>query len=308
MLYEVAAEVLLFLTRRDLDRVCAISKWLDALIAQSCNVFPLRPVRAVSLFPRWNRFMLLVSNKTDGRRSKTHHSFSSMYEAVHLAGSILRHSFVERFALDDRYEEGMPLCPSHWTTLFSAIRSGAVRRMSFYGVNFSALNDDAFLAAIGCRGLQSLTIESSYVPSGCFTDDLVRSSYAKRLLQLQFSENNKSHRLSDDAVLDFYLPTDASPGGQSRCFILEGSGVTDLFLAKCFERLRSSPSRPSGSLKFYGMTKQRGLSPYDQYLTPVGPLRMHATYRFPPMGGNSEPYEVELYECSLYTYVRFCLH
>lgn len=129
----------------------------------------------------------------------------------------------------------MPLCPSHWTTLFSAIRSGAVRRMSFYGVNFSALNDDAFLAAIGCRGLQSLTIESSYVPSGCFTDDLVRSSYAKRLLQLQFSENNKSHRLSDDAVLDFYLPTDASPGGQSRCFILEGSGVTDLFLAKCFE-------------------------------------------------------------------------
>lgn len=33
MLPEIAADVLLFLTRRDLDNACGISKWFDALVA-----------------------------------------------------------------------------------------------------------------------------------------------------------------------------------------------------------------------------------------------------------------------------------
>lgn len=60
MLSEIACEVLRFLSRRDLDRACAVSKWLDAMIAQSCGVFPLRPVHTVELHRYFDYFHLNV--------------------------------------------------------------------------------------------------------------------------------------------------------------------------------------------------------------------------------------------------------
>lgn len=131
----------------------------------------------------------------------------------------------------------MQLSSSHWSTLSSAIRSGAVCRLSFYGVNLSALDHEAFLVAIGCRGLQSLSVESSVVPRGFVADDLIRTRTAKDLLQLSYADNkgDAPHRCSDDDVLDFYFPTDAAPEVQSRHLNLEGFKVTDMFLTKCFE-------------------------------------------------------------------------
>jgi hypothetical protein len=105
----------------------------------------------------------------------------------------------------------MTLSPDHWTMLTDAIRSGAVKFLHFCGVDFSALYDDAFLIAVGCRGLQSLVVCRSVVPSGFVTDDLIRHSVAQDLLQLWFSANESDapHSLSDEAVLDFFFPAGA---------------------------------------------------------------------------------------------------
>jgi hypothetical protein len=88
MLPEIAAEVLHLLSRRDLDKACAVSKWLDALIAQFCDVYPLRSVDKVQLYPRENDFIEVNFREIE---EKTY-SFSSVDEAVHIAGSFLRRS------------------------------------------------------------------------------------------------------------------------------------------------------------------------------------------------------------------------
>lgn len=54
-----------------------------------------------------------------------------------------------------------------------SVRIGSVRRLCFKFVDFSALDDDAFLVAAGCRGLQTLMVQWSVIPSGFVTDDLL---------------------------------------------------------------------------------------------------------------------------------------
>lgn len=93
MLSDIAAEVLHFLTRRDLDKAAGVSKWLDALIAQCCEVYPLRPVHKMELYRRGEYFMPTVCVNVEGP-SGTSHSFSTMTEAAHFAGYILRKSRV----------------------------------------------------------------------------------------------------------------------------------------------------------------------------------------------------------------------
>lgn len=104
MLPEIAAEALHFLTRRDLDKACGVSKWLDALIAQCCAVYPLRPVHKVAVLPCRDSFTLKVWEKHD---SVTVYSFSNMYEAVQRAASFLRHSHVEEFAVSARRQRNI---------------------------------------------------------------------------------------------------------------------------------------------------------------------------------------------------------
>lgn len=96
MLPEIAAEALHFLPRRDLDKACAVSVWLDAMISQCCSVYPLRPVRKVALYPLGDDLKLNVSS-FDEVHSEISNSFSSLDEAAHHTGCILRHSFVEDF-------------------------------------------------------------------------------------------------------------------------------------------------------------------------------------------------------------------
>lgn len=124
--------------------------------------------------------------------------------------------------------------PDHWTTLVHAIRGGTVRDFHFSQVDFSALDDDAFLVAICLHGLQSIALWTCVVPSGFVTDDLLRSGIAKGLVDLRFVVT-KIDRLSEDAILDFCFPGDAVPGGRSQCLVLEGSGVTDMFVKNFFE-------------------------------------------------------------------------
>lgn len=93
MLSEIAADVLHFLARRDLDKACGISKWLDALISQCCEVYPLRRVPSVLLYRCYDLTPTIVIKKDDA--ALIDHSFGSMEEAAHFAASILRSSYVE---------------------------------------------------------------------------------------------------------------------------------------------------------------------------------------------------------------------
>lgn len=81
MLPEIAAETLHFLSRRDLDEACGVSKWLDTLIAQTCEMYPLRAVLFVRLDWCGKEFKLYVST-FGGKYASTRHSFASMDEAV----------------------------------------------------------------------------------------------------------------------------------------------------------------------------------------------------------------------------------
>jgi hypothetical protein len=94
MLPEIAAEVLHFLSRRDLDKACGVSKWLDALIPQCFEVYPLRPVLSVHLLPMWKDFppTVLIWEMAS---SWTDRWFGSMDKAVKFAVSVLRRSYVQ---------------------------------------------------------------------------------------------------------------------------------------------------------------------------------------------------------------------
>lgn len=130
----------------------------------------------------------------------------------------------------------MLLYSYRWTSLVDAMLGGTVRSLRFNCVVFSALKDDALLAAVGCRGLQSIVIRMSAVPSGLLTDTLIRSSAANGLSELSFLSNSSDtpHRLSDDAVLDFFFRPNTTPGA-STSLALEDTGITDTFLVKFFE-------------------------------------------------------------------------
>ncbi|KAH7684434.1 hypothetical protein AAVH_41058, partial [Aphelenchoides avenae] len=133
--------------------------------------------------------------------------------------------------------QSMTLLPDQWTTLTDAIRKGAVERLHFSRIEFSALDNDALLVAVGCRGLESLGVRRSVVPRGFVTDDLLRSSVAQGLLELSIYDNvsDLPHRISDDVFLDLYCPSDAAPATQPLSLDLEGSGLTEKFMQKFFE-------------------------------------------------------------------------
>lgn len=99
MLPEIAAEAMHFLSRRDLNETWGVSKWLDSLIAQTCDVYPLRPVLFARLDWCGNEFKLYIS--TFGwKYASTRQSYASMDEAVRFLGHIFRHSFVERLEVN----------------------------------------------------------------------------------------------------------------------------------------------------------------------------------------------------------------
>lgn len=110
--------------------------------------------------------------------------------------------------------------------LIDATRFGGVRSLVFSCVDFSAFGDDVFHIALGCRGLRSLEVQWSVVPSDYVTDELLRSNVAKGLLELHVYYKNKSdslQRLSDDAVLDFFFRADKATEGHSLNLRLKGT-------------------------------------------------------------------------------------
>lgn len=89
MLPEIASEALRFLSRRELDRISAVSKWLEALIAQCCRAYPLRPVFQVALRP-WQKDFTLNFGGYGMNEPTQRHTFACLNEAVHFAGSTVR--------------------------------------------------------------------------------------------------------------------------------------------------------------------------------------------------------------------------
>lgn len=127
--------------------------------------------------------------------------------------------------------------PGHWATLCDAIRSGAVQGLGFNGVDLSTLGADSFLPVVGCRGLQSLKVRRSVLPNGFVTDDLIRSSAARGVLQLSSEKNSDApSQLSDKVILDFFFQADVAPcERESLRLVPEGYGVDETFLKRFFE-------------------------------------------------------------------------
>lgn len=295
MLSEIAIEVLHFLARRDLDKASGVNKWLDALIANYCEGYPLRVVHRVYM----SRYKKGVSvTVMEDLFSGTDYSFStgSMCEALHFAGTVLRHSYVKHgFQLNT-----VTLSSDHWPMLIDAILSGTVRRLQFVIVDFGALDIDAFLVVVGLRCLQSLEFERSVVSNGFVTDDLIRSSVAKGIRGLTLEEitGERSLGLSEDAVLDFFIRADSEPEEQPLSLVLDGYDVSDNFVTKFFERLHSSTVQ-AGSLHLYCATNQRGLSAFAHYKAPSR-NELTDTYRFPSIDDDDISYEVSLMLSSSY--------
>lgn len=133
----------------------------------------------------------------------------------------------------------MTLSRDHWTTIMDGFCSGVVRRLRLFCIDFGALVDDAFLVIADCRGLQTLEVERSVVPSDFASDGLIRASVAKGLLRLRLwflkSNSDAPYTFSDGAILDFFFRADVAPAGQSLSLVLEGTGLTDRFVTKFFE-------------------------------------------------------------------------
>ncbi|KAH7704307.1 hypothetical protein AAVH_28497, partial [Aphelenchoides avenae] len=170
-----------FLSRRDLDKASGVSKWLDRMIAQCCELYPLR-------------------------------SFGDYYRSITVS-------------------------PDQWATLIDALRSGVVRHFAFDNVDLSALGNDAFRVAVECRGLQSFEVRQCVILGGFVTDELIRSSVAKGFSELSLYGNkiDYPHRLSEEALMDCLLPADTAPRRQSLSLVLEGTGISDVFLTKIFQ-------------------------------------------------------------------------
>lgn len=100
MLPVIAAEALHFLSRRDLDKACAVSKYIDAMIAKCFDVYPLRPVASILLW--WDELMPKFPID-DNEFPRPERSFSSMDDAAHFVGSVLHHSYVERLQVTYDY-------------------------------------------------------------------------------------------------------------------------------------------------------------------------------------------------------------
>lgn len=83
-----------------------------------------------------------------------------------------------------------------------------MQRFDFANVDFSALNDDAFIVAASCRGLEALHAGSCVVPSRLLTDRAIRACPANGGLELDFFANTSGgpYAVSEDAILDFLLP------------------------------------------------------------------------------------------------------
>lgn len=106
MLPDLAAEALQFLTRRDLDKACAVSKWLDSLLAQCCGVYPLRPVFRIELRSRSSgdsnkrRFGTYLPQRPvifiyeEGKPGMSYPCISTDDVVCH-GSSVLRHSYVD---------------------------------------------------------------------------------------------------------------------------------------------------------------------------------------------------------------------
>ncbi|KAH7715097.1 hypothetical protein AAVH_17525 [Aphelenchoides avenae] len=94
MLPDIAVDVLHFLTRRDLDTACIVSKQFNRVIAQRGDAYPLRSVRSVKLHSRVNDCIRIVFIVNCGNTG-IDQSFASIYEAAAFAASIFRHSYVK---------------------------------------------------------------------------------------------------------------------------------------------------------------------------------------------------------------------
>ncbi|KAH7672970.1 hypothetical protein AAVH_42551, partial [Aphelenchoides avenae] len=99
MLPVVAVEVLLFLGRRDLDKLCAISTRLEALMAAACATYPFRRVHQVHLSCHMDNNNVAsvfdVSIVENQGHETAFHLFETLDEALTYLAPFFRRSYVD---------------------------------------------------------------------------------------------------------------------------------------------------------------------------------------------------------------------
>ncbi|KAH7712330.1 hypothetical protein AAVH_20337 [Aphelenchoides avenae] len=299
MLPVVAVEVLLFMSRRDLDKMCAVSTRLEALLAAAC---PFRRMYRVSLTTEVHdvyededdevSVTLFAVSILDDHGEPVYRAFATFDEALAFLTPFFRRTYVDEFQMrlglsgDWKYR----VSQRQWTDLSNVFRSGAARYLDLSIADLSVLGDNAFVDAVRCRKLQVILCGFR---GRLLSDDVLRWCAANGVLELAMWGNKceDEHMLSEDCILEFCFP----PNGMRRTLSVSNlTRASDTFAVKFIERLlvpRAGKSRPSGSVVFNVATEQRGLAVYSQHLVPG---EANPTYRFATLPNEDRAYDVIL--------------
>ncbi|KAH7712329.1 hypothetical protein AAVH_20336 [Aphelenchoides avenae] len=290
MLHVVAVEVLLFMSRRDLDKMCAISTRLETLIALACATYPFRRMRRVDLQAYdddedVSKFDVSILDDGDELAFRV---CETLEEALTFLAPFYRRTYVDEFEVRvGLYEGDRRVLPSQWTDLTNIFRSGAARHLQFWSTDLSLLGDNAFVDGVRCRRLQ---VTFCRFRGGLFSDDMLRSCAANGVVELDMWANKteeEEYAASEDALLEYCLPA----SGASRVLRVDNLPVSDTFAAKFLERLlapgRTNGPRGYGSVEFTSKQEQRGLAAYAHHLVPD---QKNPTYRFATLRDGDYPY------------------
>ncbi|KAH7703236.1 hypothetical protein AAVH_29597, partial [Aphelenchoides avenae] len=233
MLHVVAVEALLFLSRRDLDKMCAVSTRLEALLAAACGTYPFRRLRRVDLEDYKakddpSKFDVCI---LDDGVEVAFHLCETLDEALTFLAPFYRHTYVDEFRVHlGLCGESYRVPPRQWSDLTQIFRSGAARHLQFWFTDLSLLGNNAFLEAMRCRELE--VIHCGF-RGGLLSDDVLRSCAANGVLELEIRANNteEEYAVSEDALLEYCFPQ----SGPSRMLHVDNLPVSDTFAAKFLE-------------------------------------------------------------------------
>lgn len=245
MLSEIAAEVLRFLDRDQLDSMCYVNKWLTDLIASACSKAPLRPVRRLELVGDDDDDvgeMVVLLNKAGEMRSKRLVAAKTLAEILPITIRCVEQSFIEFFTLrlgGLRYL--FDVSADDRDAVLQIVGTVVARRITLQAIDFTEFPATIFhdLLKRVHDGTEELTFEFSRIPHAFITDAFIRDCLSKGIRSLRISSNSirggKYLSVSEKAVLDFCFPTESTHGGPQRSLEVSDCRLSSTFLHNFFQ-------------------------------------------------------------------------
>lgn len=241
MLSEMFAEIIRFLSRESLDALMLVSSTFVALINRECPKYPLRRLESVYLsqdnvVPSER---LTVDAWKVGANRETHR-FISLSDSLIRLKTILSHSFLERFLLENFRSGNIRVTADDWRLLLNSFANGHVGRVDISNVDLRALSDRALFDLTTSSGLAELHIRFCVVPASFVQDAFLRHCQSASVRLLSISRNDildgDVFSLSEDGVLEFCFPNQAMPNAPHRRWLnLDCFRVSPLFLKKLLQ-------------------------------------------------------------------------